>query len=172
MQRKFSILIALLTLLTFLQSQAQVANPRFEQKIQSLLSLSVPVCSPAQLKTELDSGKKILILDSRSEKEYKVSHLAEAKFVDFDNFDKKSVANIPRETEVVVYCSVGYRSEKTAEKLQKMGFINVRNLYGGIFEWVNDGNTVVDNAGKPTQKVHTFNKEWSEWLQKGTKVYD
>ena len=53
------------------------------------------------------------------------------------NLLKYKVEDIARESTIVVYCSVGYRSEKIAEELDKLGFTNVSNLYGGIFEWIN-----------------------------------
>ena len=73
---------------------------------------------------------------------------------------------------IIVYCSVGIRSEDIAEKLQKAGYKNVFNLFGGIFEWKNKQNVVVDTNNNPTEKVHTFSKEWSKWLKKGIKVYE
>ena len=47
-----------------------------------------------------------------------------------------------------MYCSIGKRSEKVTQKLKKAGYNNVSNLYGGIFEWVNQGNEVVDTNNK------------------------
>ena len=70
-----------------------------------------------------------------------------------------------------MYCSLGIRSETVAHKLMQEGYTNVYNLYGGIFEWKNANFKVVDTLGNPTEKVHTFNKSWSKWLQKGKKVY-
>jgi predicted sulfurtransferase len=72
---------------------------------------------------------------------------------------------------VVVYCSVGYRSERVGEHLLAMGFKDVKNLYGGIFEWVNNGQAIVDRNGKFTNQVHTYNKSWSKWLEKGIKIF-
>ena len=46
------------------------------------------------------------------------------------------------------------------------------NLYGGIFEWKNNDFTVVDTNEEPTEDVHTFSKEWSQWLLKVNKIYD
>jgi rhodanese-related sulfurtransferase len=66
------------------------------------------------------------------------------------HFSEEVVADLPREAPVIVYCSVGYRSEKIGEKLQKLGFQNVHNLYGGIFQWKNDGFEVL-NAQKVNQ---------------------
>jgi predicted sulfurtransferase len=66
---------------------------------------------------------------------------------------------------------VGYRSEKVGEKLQELGFQNVKNLYGGIFQWKNEGFEVENSLSMPTDSVHTYNKRWSKWLLKGVRVY-
>ena len=70
-----------------------------------------------------------------------------------------------------MYCSSGVRSEDVAEQLKEAGFENVFNLYGGIFEWKNKDNPVVNSKDKETPKVHAFSKEWGVWLHKGKKVY-
>jgi rhodanese-related sulfurtransferase len=103
--------------------------------------------------------------------EYNVSHIENAHFVEYKKFQRQSVDSISRHTPIVVYCTVGYRSERIAEQLVEMGFRNVRNLYGGLFEWVNNGNGVIDSFGNPTHQVHTYNKNWSRWLSKGVIVY-
>ena len=97
-----------------------------------------------------------------------------AKFIDYDRFEIEQVSDIDKEKEIIVYCSVGYRSEKIGEKLQEAGFQNVKNIYGGIFEWKNLNFEVVNQNGEPTDSVHTYNKRWSKWLQegKGIKVYE
>jgi 3-mercaptopyruvate sulfurtransferase SseA len=70
-----------------------------------------------------------------------------------------------------VYCSVGYRSEKVSEQLRQAGYQTVYNLYGGIFEWKNQGHPVVNAEGEPTERVHAYNRSWGVWLKKGDKVY-
>jgi predicted sulfurtransferase len=81
------------------------------------------------------------------------------------------VAAIPRNTPVVVYCSVGYRSEQIGEKLLQAGFTDVHNLFGSIFEWVNQGYPVFKNQSEQTNRVHAYSRSWGIWLQKGVKVY-
>jgi len=83
------------------------------------------------------------------------------------------VSDIDKETTLVVYCSIGYRSDKIGGQLKKAGFNRVFNLYGSIFEWVNRGYTVVDKAGHPTNRLHTYNKHWSRWVDnpKIEKIY-
>ena len=50
--------------------------------------------------------------------------------------------------------------------------MDVSNLYGGIFEWVNQENPVIDTTGNETKNIHAYNKTWGVWLNKGNKVYD
>ena len=47
----------------------------------------------------------------------------------------------------------------------------VYNLYGGLFEWVNQGKEVVKPNGETTETVHAYSKSWGIWLKKGEKVY-
>jgi rhodanese-related sulfurtransferase len=113
-------------------------------------------------------------LDARELKEYKVSHLKNAIHVGYDHFNlKETTAKLTnKKAAIIVYCSIGIRSEDIAEKLQNAGYKNVYNLFGGIFEWKNKQHIVVDSLNNPTEKVHTFNKEWSTWLKKGIKIYE
>lgn len=144
-----------------------VQEPAYQEKLQHLLSDKTPMVDVPQLAKD----PKVMLLDARPKEEYDVSHIAKARRVGYDDFDLAKVKDLPKDTAIVVYCSVGYRSEKVTEKLLKAGFTNVKNLYGGIFEWVNTGRTVVDDSGKPTDRIHAYNKNWSRWVLKGEKVY-
>jgi len=157
----FSILFVSFTL-----NAQKSTSESFDNMLDELLSQSVPYVTVEELKL-LDNP---VLLDARPKKEYDVSHIEDATCVGFISFNKSKVAHLSPDDTIVVYCSVGYRSEKIGKKLQELGFKNVYNLYGSIFEWVNQGNPVVNKDGKTTE-VHAFNKEWSQWLQRGTKVY-
>jgi rhodanese-related sulfurtransferase len=41
-----------------------------------------------------------------------------------------------KETEIIVYCKVGVRSRTACDILTKAGFQNVKNLSGGILEYI------------------------------------
>lgn len=131
---------------------------------------SVPYLSVDRFK---NAGSNIYILDAREEREYKVSHIKDALFVGYDNFNlEETIKKMPNKKNfVVVYCTLGVRSEDIAEKLQKAGYTNVYNLFGGIVEWKNKGNNVFNSKGKATEKVHVSSKSWGKWLLKGKKVY-
>ena len=132
---------------------------------------SVPYISVQELampKTEA------IILDAREINEFNVSHLKNAIHIGYDFFEIDSVQQkLPnKDAQIVVYCSLGIRSEIIAAKLKKSGYVNVLNLYGGIFEWKNKGFKVYDLSDKETEKVHVNNGFWGLWLTKGEKVYE
>jgi len=137
--------------------------------IDDTLQKTVPFISSIDLKNNYN---QYTILDSREFNEYKVSHLENSIWVGYNDFNIHNTIKkiIPRKP-IVLYCSIGYRSEKNGEELLKKGY-RVYNLYGGIFEWKNNDNLIVDDSGTSTNQVHCFNQEWSKWLLKGEKTYD
>jgi rhodanese-related sulfurtransferase len=97
---------------------AQVDDPAFNVLLNTFLSHSVKEITVKELASQTNSG---ILLDAREKEEYQVSHLKDAKHVGYNNFEMKSVKDIPLDQSIVVYCAVGYRSEKIAEKLVKAG---------------------------------------------------
>lgn len=147
------------------------AQTAFDRKLKSLYRNSVPTITAAELAALLDARKTPILLDIRSVEEFGISHIRTAEFLDYGSFNTRMVNKFNKDSAIIVYCSVGYRSERIGEKLKAAGFKNVRNLYGGIFQWVNQGHTVVNRKNQPTDSVHTYNKNWSQWLTNGIKVY-
>lgn len=147
-------------------AQSQIAsycsNPNFEDKIASTIQFSIPVLSVHELK-QMDFSD-IILLDARELEEYETSHIQSAHFFGYDSPNFESLSNIEKEKTIIVYCSIGYRSEKIGEKLQEIGFSNVYNLYGSIFEWSNAGYPIYDKSDKETKQIHTYNKKWSKWV--------
>lgn len=147
---------------------SQIKSKAFKATIDALNSRTVPYISVAELARQPGG---LVLLDARPVAEFSVSHLPGARRVGYEDFSVGQLHLPDRNTPIVVYCSVGYRSEKVGEQLQKAGFTNVKNLYGGLFEWVNQGHGVVDTAGRPTQRVHAYNRLWGVWLSRGEKIY-
>ncbi|MFK7933721.1 MAG: rhodanese-like domain-containing protein [Saprospiraceae bacterium] len=161
-----------LFLLTQCVSPPQVAGQFTDQEFDAMANRmatgSVADISVAILQ---EQPQKFILLDAREQNEYEISHIPNAIWVGYDDFDMTRIKDLARDAQIVTYCSVGYRSERIGEKLQKAGFQNVHNLKGSIFQWINEGNEVVDKNGKATQRVHGFNEKWGRWLKKGKVVY-
>ena len=119
-------------------------------------------------------NEAIIVLDAREKKEYEVSHLPNAIYVGYDDFDLNSTIKLLKDKAqtIVVYCSIGVRSEDVASKIKSRGYDQVFNLYGGIFEWFNQKQTVLNSQKQATNKVHAYSEAWSKWLKRGVKVYE
>lgn len=150
-------------------SSAVCAQNKLDKALKKFNQGSVPYIQVHELR----ALSQPILLDTRKREEYTVSHLKDAIWVGHKAFELDSV--VPKlknkDREIVVYCSIGVRSENIGEKLQEAGY-KVKNLYGGIFEWKNEGYPVYDSEGKATENIHAFNKHWGKLLKNGQKVYD
>lgn len=119
------------------------------------------------------NNPNIVLLDARAIEEFQVSHLKNALHVGYDGFDIEMVNAYveDKNREIIVYCSLGIRSEDVANKLIEAGYTNVKNLFGGIFEWKNQDKMVYNVNGQVTDSVHAYSKSWGKWLKSGIKVY-
>jgi rhodanese-related sulfurtransferase len=139
----------------------RTTNPAFDAELARLLTFSVPLMSVEDLQKQQD---KVALFDAREKVEYDVSHIPGAAYLGYENFDPARLGNLPKDNIIVLYCSVGYRSEKIGEKLKAMGYRKVFNLYGSIFEWANKGYALESSYGKTVKTLHTYNEEWSKWV--------
>jgi len=143
----------------------------FDEKLKSIYRNSVPFINSDDLAQLIENDTDIIILDIRSKAEYAVSHIKGARFVNYDSFSIKEIQDIPKDRQIIIHCSIGYRSERVGEKMLEYGYQHVRNLYGGIFDWVNNKYPVYDNNQQQTDKIHAYSKKWGKWLTHGEKVY-
>jgi rhodanese-related sulfurtransferase len=109
-----------------------------------------------------------LLIDVRDPAEFRVSHLQDA----INLVSARLIAErvVDKNTELVVYCSVGYRSAGVAQELETMGYTSVKNLRHSIFEWANKHYPMVNENGITT-KVHPFNRTWGKLLDESLHAY-
>jgi len=63
----------------------------------------------------------------------------------------KRIADVyGQDAHIVTYCLKGPRGSLAALQLKKMGFTNVKNLKGGILNWLDKGNTIHSYLGELT----------------------
>lgn len=118
---------------------------------------------------EGDDTEAPLLVDVREASEYEVSHLPGALWATEQDLEALVRAAGP-DRDVVLYCSVGYRSSQAAERLRRNGFDNVSNLEGSIFEWANSGRAVERN-GETVREVHPYDEEWGRLLEDDLHAY-
>ncbi len=112
----------------------------------------------------LESNRKTpILLDVRTAEEYEVSHLPGAIRVDPDSDLPDFLKILDHDAPVVAYCSVGYRSSRLVDRLEREGFKNAKNLEGSIFEWANKGYPL-ERDGTPVEEVHPYDEDWGRLL--------
>lgn len=112
----------------------------------------------------------VIFVDTREQREFDVSHIKGAICVGYDNLIVSKLKSLDRNKLIIVYCSVGARSQNVGKKLGKLGFTKVKNLYGGFFQWTNSGLPKYNLKGK-TGKIHGYSPDWGRWIRKGIVVY-
>jgi rhodanese-related sulfurtransferase len=145
-----------------------VDSTAFNNMLDSLLSHTVNEVKVNDIDT---ADHRIQFIDTRELEEYETSHIQNSIWVGYNDFSLNRLGSINKNSPIVLYCSVGYRSEKIGETLLKNGYTNVSNLYGGIFEWSNQCMPIYDNTQTITTSVHAYNEEWSQWLLYGVKIF-
>ncbi|MGB8167352.1 MAG: rhodanese-like domain-containing protein [Chthoniobacteraceae bacterium] len=124
----------------------------------------VPQMTTAELARRLRNPRTPpLLIDTRTQKEYAVSHLPGALWAETPAQIRAALVNVPMDRTVVLYCSVGVRSSRAAAELQRAGRSNVFNLRGSIFLWANEGRSL-ELDGKTVGTVHPYNRKWGTLL--------
>jgi molybdopterin/thiamine biosynthesis adenylyltransferase/rhodanese-related sulfurtransferase/molybdopterin converting factor small subunit len=91
--------------------------------------------TPVELKKKLDAGETPLILDVREPNEYQINRIPGSTLIPLGELPRR-YQELPRDREIVAQCKMGGRSAKAMDFLKTVGFTNVKNLKGGILEWI------------------------------------
>lgn len=120
------------------------------------------------------SGNDYVVFDVREKREYEVSHIDGAVWIDPDISAQDFMERYgPQSTgkDLVFYCSVGERSSRLAQRVSEMdntGF-KVYNLEKGIFGWHNDGRNLMQGE-KATDKIHPYDEKWGRLIDRQDKI--
>ena len=150
----------------FFYGQKKVQNKAYGSLLRTVLKHNVKEVTVKNIQNHTST----VFLDCRAKEEFSVSHLKGARWTGHKDFSLEALSDLPKNTPIIAYCSIGYRSEEIALKLLDAGYTDVKNLYGGIFEWKNQSRPIYDSIGA-TDKVHAYDKTWGIWLTNGEKIY-
>ena len=88
-----------------------------------------------ELKKRMDAGDKLFVLDVREPNEYQINRISGSTLIPLGELPRR-YQEIDREQEIVALCKMGARSAKATDFLRSVGFTRVKNLRGGILEWI------------------------------------
>ena len=90
-----------------------------------------------ELKQRKDANETLYILEVREPSEYAEVNMG-AKLIPLGQVLSGQIDDIEdwKDKEVIVHCRSGVRSLNACMMLEQLGFINTKNLEGGIIAWV------------------------------------
>jgi len=125
----------------------------------------------AQALSQMDTESYILF-DVREKDEFDVSHIENSIWVDPSmkaaSFTEEYAEQIGDKT-VILYCSVGVRSSRLAEKLissrPDTKTTPIYNLENGVFGWHNESRPLVTETAV-TDYIHPYNRLWGRMVNR------
>ncbi len=96
----------------------------------------------AQAARLMQTEKDYILLDVRTEEEYKAGHIPNAVCIPNETIGNGEIGALKDKNQLIlVYCRSGRRSKETAQKLANLGYTNIKE-FGGIIDWT--GETVAE----------------------------
>ncbi len=93
---------------------------------------------------------RVHVLDVRDEYEWNEKHIPGA-IHQFVGYLEENLPQLPKDSEIVVHCSVGHRSGLAVSILRRHGFSRLHNMLGGITAW--------EQLGLPLEKSAVAKKK-------------
>ncbi len=91
--------------------------------------------TPEELKSKLDNGEDIILIDVREPHEWEINRIYGSKLIPLSKLPEK-VNELDQTREIIFYCKMGGRSARAVQFLRELGFTRVKNLAGGIDAWI------------------------------------
>ena len=88
-----------------------------------------------ELHERLQRGEPLFILDVREPQEYQINRIQGSTLIPLGELGQR-YGELDPSLEIVAQCKSGMRSAKAADFLRQKGFRRVRNLRGGILDWI------------------------------------
>jgi rhodanese-related sulfurtransferase len=140
--RRLIVLFALvLSLAVALPAFAQVPAAVQEAVLSylTIIASDYNTISAAALKSRLDAGEKVFVLDVREADEFAAGRVATAVNIPIrtiqQNLDKLPAKDVP----IAVICRSGIRAAYVTMALRILGWKDARDMTGGMLEWEKQG---------------------------------
>ena len=94
--------------------------------------------SHTELKSLLDSGAEVMLLDVREPSELQVARISGSKHIPMGDIPARFTQELDPDSHIVVLCHHGVRSLNVTAWLRQQGFDKVQSLRGGIDRWARE----------------------------------
>jgi rhodanese-related sulfurtransferase len=88
-----------------------------------------------ELKTRMDSGEDLIIIDVREPHEFEEFNIG-ARLIPLGTLPNviEELEDL-KDEEIILHCRSGARSGQAKAYMQSIGFNKVRNMLGGVLDW-------------------------------------
>lgn len=87
-------------------------------------------------KQTIEQNENVVLLDVRTDGEFRMGHIPNAIHIDLFSPDlQNKIQNLDKDKKYLIYCRSGARSAHACSMMAHMGFSDLSNLYGGLFDW-------------------------------------
>ena len=133
-------------LITFAMSQSLLSTIwLFIVLMIIVMTIRIQMSPIKQLSTQqmtfLINRESGVVIDSRSEKDFKAGHIVDALNLGNDKVSKNDFSSLEKHKDkpIIIVCSAGMSAGKVASQLTKAGFTRVSLLKGGMNAWLSAG---------------------------------
>ena len=120
----------------------------YSDMLQSIKA-SIKQVSLDDLKTRIEGGEELTLVDVREKDEWRQGHIPDAVHVPRGFLEMQAASRLPKkDATIVTYCAGGVRSAFAAKVLEDLGYTNVESANPGFNDW--------KDRGLPTTKPFAF----------------
>ncbi len=107
-------------------------------KEEITLNYTSPVCSiiPEMTAQQAKKNKEALLIDVREIDEWKAGHIEGAQHIPLSTLMQGYSPDLPTDSDIILYCQIGQRSQQAAQILKSQGYLNVYNMIDGYNGWL------------------------------------
>ncbi len=157
--RQLLISLFVLSLLSTFAKAQPSTDAEKKRRIESMIADFEPKFNVPQIEVaavdRLVKEKNYLLLDVREPKETRVSAIAGA--ITKEQFEQNPA--LYKDKKIIAYCTIGYRSSKFAERMNKQGY-QISNMRGSLLLWSHAQGALVNSRGEATQQMHVYGRDW------------
>jgi rhodanese-related sulfurtransferase len=102
----------------------------------------LPTITLEELRTKLDAGEELRLVEALAAESYEEAHLPGAVNIPLGQVDELAPSLLPdKAAQIVVYCANGpcTNSGITTKRLLDLGYTDVRDYHEGKAEWIKTG---------------------------------
>ncbi|ARD44580.1 rhodanese-like domain-containing protein [Colwellia sp. PAMC 21821] len=133
-------------LITFAMSQPLLSGAWLVIVLMIIvITIKIQMSPIKQLSTQqmtfLINRESGVVVDSRSEKDFKAGHIVDAVHLGNEKVTKNDFTSLEKHKDkpIIIVCSAGLSASKVANQLAKAGFTQVSILKGGMSAWLSAG---------------------------------